>query len=147
MGLNTATRLTDVATGQSWVLRQNVFDQDKEWRQRDGSVIDIDMMELSHVANVIRFLERRMTQLHFAYIMDQDDFMHGPLGPGGDMATMAAEEAMDELTSMGPREWFEDTDLIKALRKRLAEGKPPVQRIKTGNPFERSRFSQRVRRR
>jgi hypothetical protein len=130
--------LVDVATNQAYVLRQNLFDQEEVWVQRGGIEIDIDMMELSHVENVIKMLERSADALHWNYYRDWAGFMDGPLGPGGDMATMAAESFMGDLAEQHPQEWLDSTILMKALRARLASGKPPVRRIKSVDPFKRS---------
>lgn len=96
------------------------LDQGEWWRTRDGRDIRVADMELSHVQNLIAYLHRHAWRFHYATCMREGADLMGPLGPRGEIASYHAEQGWEELLHQDPNEWLDETELLKALRARLA---------------------------
>lgn len=114
--------LTDMATGKQEVVdaTPHFLDQGEWWRTRDGRDIRVEDMTESHVRNLIAYLHRQARRFHTASVLRMGVSLDGPLGPRGEMASYYAESEYDELCWQNPSEWLDETELLKALRARLA---------------------------
>lgn len=103
-------------------LKHNLFGldylhQNKEWIDRSGKRWKLEDMESSHRSNLLAFLRQRALSLAFKDTMLEEI---SPLAPGGDMALDAMYEAQD-WRLQNPKEWLEQTPLVKRLVELVAE--------------------------
>lgn len=87
------------------------------WQTQAGQTLTVDQMGLSHVQNLIRWLERRAeiiliaAQVEIACtVVDHN---------GGEMAHDSLEQAEAELHEMNAMDYLRSTELYKALQARL----------------------------
>lgn len=95
----------------------DLLQQDEWWRPQEGPPVRIENMTRSHRRNLIRWLERRATQLHLRDGLRFALIAGSPIGPGGDMACDAFDAMVHEEQSKDPLDWLNDTPLMKKLRK------------------------------
>jgi hypothetical protein len=117
---------TDVLTGESWVMdtRRRIWERD--WWVTIGpepefeqTILPFAVMDDRHISNVIAWLRRRAFRLHEDAIATTMRWMSGPFGPGGDMAVEAADLAFEELIATRPRDWLEETSVMRGLKGEL----------------------------
>lgn len=115
-----------------WYLNQGVY-----WLNRDGDQAPIAGMDPTYRYNCLKLLERRARGLGEVYSWGFHLSGSGPLGPSGDAACDAFEQAGDELNrhiERDPVAWIRTTPLWQALNRGLP-----------GNPYKRWRLGQRAR--
>lgn len=92
----------------------DVLAQDQRWKTKDGSVIELTAMTVSHRRNLLAFLRRNAAKLEFR---DGMIALTGPMAPRGEMA---AEDLGDYLADRDPDEWLNSTPLVQRLAQLVA---------------------------
>lgn len=105
-----------------------ILEQDKIWITRDGRVLKLEDMELSHRRNVLRILERRAISFHWRAFMHYFVF---PLGgrPNGELSNSVFDRAEDEFLEKKPIVWLREQPLVRRLRTLVDEDDARERRI------------------
>jgi hypothetical protein len=114
-----------------------LLNQSEFWWDKNGVRHRVREMEPTHRYNCLRLLERGATRSGKRYSWGFLASGMGPLGPSGDAACDAFEQAsweLDREIERDPVAWIRTTDLWQALNAGLP-----------GNPYKRWRLAQRAR--
>lgn len=97
--------------------------QDKIWKTREGEIIKLDEMSLSHAQNLIRWLEHRANAIKtageawWAY----EVYNHN----GGDQAHYSLEQTEYEIVQMSAIQYLRGMPLYEKLNEITSEPSPP----------------------
>jgi len=92
-----------------------LLDQDTWWVPKDSRPMHLVDMTGTHQRHLAAFLRRNAAHYKNAEWIEAVSFMTGPLGPGGDMATDAAESELHQLENADPLTWLSEKPLMRAL--------------------------------
>lgn len=102
-----------------------VWERTEVWRTGDDVWMPFDAMKEQHIVFCIRWLRRRARQFKERAFFREVEFMSGPLGPRGDMATDGADRFLDHLLDTPAHEWIEQTPAVRALKAELCRRSEP----------------------
>lgn len=91
--------------------------QSETWTTREGQTLNVSEMATSHVANLIRWLEKREEALLEAARVEAE--IYAAEHNGGEWAQDSLEQAVMELQGIDAHEFLTELPLYVALRKRL----------------------------
>ncbi|HRE00730.1 MAG TPA: hypothetical protein PLV68_05490 [Ilumatobacteraceae bacterium] len=90
------------------------LDQGTWWKNAAGEWIEVPSIDARYAGNIIGWLERRAQQLHWLYCLALCDMG----GPQGDMASLAWDDELDDVSRADPLPWLQSTALYRAVAAR-----------------------------
>jgi hypothetical protein len=99
------------------VSADQILDQDMWWTPKEGAPVKLADMGPGHCKNTLAWLERRAATLKFS---EEMSFIYSMPSNPSDSTADAMDREMDALQAQGVTAWFEDKELVKALRKLIA---------------------------
>lgn len=99
-----------------------LLDQDKIWITREGAVVRLDSMDISHCKNLMRFLERNREALQTKWGLELCKSV-----PNGEMAQDAFDNMLEEEAEKDSLQWLQERPLYKRLAKLAYDGGQPIE--------------------
>lgn len=94
------------------------LNQTETWKTRDGRLIKLEDLELSHLKNIVAMLERKAETIEMVYSLNELGWLENM--PMGDHAQDAFENALDE-RARNPVSWLRSMPLLRELNRLIAE--------------------------